>query len=514
MTSFFKTFLILSTILLIKAAVFVWLISQNYIGLGPDEAQYWTWSQHPDWGYYSKPPGIAWQIALTTFFFGNTELGARFGAVIIGTALPLAVFSLAKACGSTPKTAFYSAISIAIVPLGLMSCLLSITDGGLVLFWTLGCVVIALALTNNQPPHYYLLGLAIFGGALYKWPIYYLWVPVFILARFLPHFRTRHLAAGLLLSTLGLIPSLIWNWNRGWVTFKHVAGNITGAENTHAGYQGNFLAFIGEQSLLLSPILFVVLLCALVYGVRHLKSVPLPLAFCGGSSLLFLAAYSTAALFKKMQGNWCDFIYPAAAVFLCWYAIEKTRHGKAWIQVGWVVSLLLSGFVFSLPYIQSHALLSSLAIPFKVNPFKHNLGWDRLSEILVEAGYDPESQFLFSDRYQTSSLLSFYGPRQKPAYFFNLQQIRLNQFSFWPGMAQEQKGKTGYFFVIENSPHMENKFQEYKKTYPELLKRYFKEVRFVGQYPLFSSDHKIVKAAQIYQCVDYNGEEPPHSHLY
>ena len=36
------------------------------LNLGPDEAQYWRWGQHLDWGYYSKPPLIAWTIALST----------------------------------------------------------------------------------------------------------------------------------------------------------------------------------------------------------------------------------------------------------------------------------------------------------------------------------------------------------------------------------------------------------------------------------------------------------------
>ena len=36
-----------------------------------DEAQYWIWSQNPYFGYYSKPPLLAWLIALVCFFFGN-----------------------------------------------------------------------------------------------------------------------------------------------------------------------------------------------------------------------------------------------------------------------------------------------------------------------------------------------------------------------------------------------------------------------------------------------------------
>ena len=31
-----------------------------------DEAQYWFWGQTLDWGYYSKPPLIAWILRAST----------------------------------------------------------------------------------------------------------------------------------------------------------------------------------------------------------------------------------------------------------------------------------------------------------------------------------------------------------------------------------------------------------------------------------------------------------------
>jgi len=79
-----KYFFLLFCILILKSAVLIWAMVHAGIGLGPDEAQYWTWSQFLDWGYYSKPPGIAWEIWLSTQFMGNTELGVRLGPICIG----------------------------------------------------------------------------------------------------------------------------------------------------------------------------------------------------------------------------------------------------------------------------------------------------------------------------------------------------------------------------------------------------------------------------------------------
>ena len=47
-----------------------------------DEAHYWEWARHPDWSYYSKGPGVAWIIALSTRLFGDTEWAVRLPAAI------------------------------------------------------------------------------------------------------------------------------------------------------------------------------------------------------------------------------------------------------------------------------------------------------------------------------------------------------------------------------------------------------------------------------------------------
>ena len=47
------------------------------LGLDVEEAQYWQWSTTPDFGYFTKPPMIAWVISSSTFIFGETNFGVR-----------------------------------------------------------------------------------------------------------------------------------------------------------------------------------------------------------------------------------------------------------------------------------------------------------------------------------------------------------------------------------------------------------------------------------------------------
>lgn len=510
-------FALLIIVLAVKAALMVGLILYGEIGLGPDEAQYWTWSQFLDWGYYSKPPGIAWQIWLGTKLFGNTELGVRFFSLVFAFLISLSVYRLALACRLQPRTAFWAGVAMALSPLGVMASLFAITDVGMVLFWTWCCIVMAEALAQKHSPNFLLLGLLVGIGALFKWQAYYFWL---LVVGFIPFYRflyKKELFAGIVISLLGLFPSIVWNSKHNWVTFRHVLATFLGghAENKESShlFHGNFFDFLGAQAMLLSPVLFVLLILAGVHLLMKRKETSPPIVFCGISSLLIIAVNCVAAILQKMQGNWSDFAYPTAIVFLCWYACEQVRWGSIVLQCGIFLSLLICVFGFSIPYLQSHNVLSRFPILYKLNPFRHNVGWKNLSSELLELGYDPQEHFLFGDKYQTSSILSFYGPQQKRAYFLNLHGIRKNQFSFWPGMAEDQLHKTGFFVLTENHPHLENLIER-SAFYRGALSQYFKKVTFLGIKPLFETYGDTTKSALYFKGEDYNGLQPIDVDLY
>ncbi|HWU15857.1 MAG TPA: glycosyltransferase family 39 protein, partial [Caulobacter sp.] len=63
--------------------------------LYPDEAQYWLWSRHLDFGYFSKPPVIAWLIWATTRIGGDAEAWLRIGSPLINAGTALVVSRIA-----------------------------------------------------------------------------------------------------------------------------------------------------------------------------------------------------------------------------------------------------------------------------------------------------------------------------------------------------------------------------------------------------------------------------------
>lgn len=73
----------------------LWVWSHDY-SLFVDEAQYWQWSTQPAFGYYSKPPLVAWLIAASTRLFGESELAIRLPALL---AWPLAGIGVGALAG-------------------------------------------------------------------------------------------------------------------------------------------------------------------------------------------------------------------------------------------------------------------------------------------------------------------------------------------------------------------------------------------------------------------------------
>ena len=62
-----------------------------------DEAQYWTWAQTLDLGYFTKPPLIAWIIAATTSVCGDAEACVRASSPLLHAGTALALYALGRA---------------------------------------------------------------------------------------------------------------------------------------------------------------------------------------------------------------------------------------------------------------------------------------------------------------------------------------------------------------------------------------------------------------------------------
>src|SRR5439155_15314931 len=97
-------------------------------------AQYWFWAQTPALGYYSKPPLIAWVIALTTGLFGDGEFAIRLSAPLLHAATAGFVFAIAARLYDR-RTGFWAALAYATLPGVSLSAFITSTAAALMPCW-------------------------------------------------------------------------------------------------------------------------------------------------------------------------------------------------------------------------------------------------------------------------------------------------------------------------------------------------------------------------------------------
>lgn len=464
------------------------------LALAPDEAQYWTWSKALDLGYFSKPAGIGYQIACTTFLFGDTVLGVRIGAMVWGACTTYLIYYQAIKLNFSQKHAFWAAALFALSPIGFYLSFAATTDGPAI-FWMLVALVAMLGIIegkNREVP----LGLAIATAVFFKWSAFLFW-PLYLIALFfVQELRNKRILLAFLLSLLGFVPSLIWNVSHEFATFLHVKGNLFSSVGKKSG---NFFDFFGAQIALFSPIPFFFLFFIRKFTNKE-KAMILPFLCC----FFFLVLL---AIWKKMQPNWA--LFSLVPLFIL--AAKNISYAKKPERI------ILSSLLFSVSTILASLTIFYLQdrgvvpISFRYNAFRQNAGNEKLKKLLQEAGYTSD-MFLFSDKYQNASLLSFYGPEKKRAYYFPLSKTRKNQFSFWPQMQEEEIGASGYFLVLENQ-RQEN-LGWIEMHYKELLTPYFSQVSLQKIEPLFSSKNEGVRFALLFYCDHYLGGAPKQEESY
>ncbi len=313
-------------LLLLKALGCLFLILFSPLHLSPDEAQYWAWGQALDWGYYSKPPGIAWQLALTSKIFGSTELGVRAGALIFGTLLPWILFRAMKHARFSDTSAFWAAVAFAFSPVGIFFTFAAVTDVGMTFFFTCALLVFGVSLQKQETPNYLLIGLLIGCGALFKWLALLAWLWIFLFFFFFPKVRSRTIVYGCLLSLVAFFPSLYWNITHEWATFRHVGSTIV--TPTNRGWMGNPGDFLAAQIALFSPFFFILWVGGLFQiGTTFFRSARF-FRLCAAISGTLLV-YLGCAFFKKIQPNWADYLIPLAFPIVSWWAFEKGKGGNS-----------------------------------------------------------------------------------------------------------------------------------------------------------------------------------------
>src|SRR5439155_22208849 len=242
----------------ITAVRLMWLAWQP-VGLYPDEAQYWFWAQHPAFGYYSKPPLVAWLIALTTAGFGDSEFAIRLSAPLLHAGTAGIVYAMAAHLFDR-RTGFWSALAYLTLPGVSVSAFIISTDAVLLPCWAAALYAFIRAREPGGGRWWLAAGIAAGAGLLAKYAMAYWFLSALGFVLFVPDERRhlRPLLASIAIALLIYLPNLWWNWSHGFVSYLHLRDNA--ALSARLLHPTAFLEFLGSQFGVIGPLFFAALL--------------------------------------------------------------------------------------------------------------------------------------------------------------------------------------------------------------------------------------------------------------
>ncbi|MBA4300842.1 MAG: hypothetical protein C0433_12185 [Cyclobacterium sp.] len=435
------------------------------LDLFTEEAQYWLWAQNMDWHYYSKPPMVAVLNFLSTGIFGDTEFAVRFTPIVFGLATAWIVYSFAFDLYKSEKTACLAGLIFLGMPIHLLEFTFHTTDTSMTFFWTLSWYLLYRAIFSELKGQWIIAGLITALGIMSKltmvliFPasLFFLVYSGKIKSQFIPWLWFAGIAF------LGFLPSLIWNIQNDFYTFKHLAalGGVSGTTprpfdvglllKRTSEYFGGQLAMV---SVFFLPFFF--------YGIKKLTAqkdyTGIYLVFPG---LLTFLGFGGLSLFTFIEVNWPGFTYSTFPVFLAPLVAEFGDKWKRYSQWALAISLSLP-FLFYLPNFLRWKSQGPIFSAEKAL-FKSMIGYEDLGNRIdfLRDSLEIFAPVIFSESYHVASELAFYIKDHPQTFTVNMGS-RKNQWDLWPGMDQFVGKPEKFIFVSRNqaSPEAAVRFEK------------------------------------------------------
>lgn len=314
------------------------LLAFNGTDLFVDEAQYWLWGQQFDFGYYSKPPLVAWVIGgVTTLAGSDAPFWVRMPGAAFHGATALILGALAARIGGR-ALALWVVGGYLTLPMVAFGSLILSTDTVMAPFFAAALLFHARLIGQGRARDALLAGAMAGVACLAKYAGVYFLLGVALAALLRRDLRPGWRNAALMGAAwlVVLSPNLIWNLTHGLTTFSHTADNIgwVAEDGPAAGVNpASLLEFIGSQFGVMGPVLF----GALLAGLFRLRRNAALAAF----ALPALAVVSVQALLDKAYANWAVSAYFAGTVLAMAVLASRPRLRLAGVTINAAVAVAL-----------------------------------------------------------------------------------------------------------------------------------------------------------------------------
>ena len=406
-----------------------------------DEAQYWTWSLRPDWGYFSKPPMVAWAIWLSRAGFGDSEMGVRAISALLYPVTAWVLFLLVRRLFKThperEDMAFWSALAFATLPLVSLGSWLITTDTVLLLFWCLALYFTVAALETGRWRDWFFLGGALGLGLLSKYSMVFYGLGFLaylaLVAERRALLRDPRPWAAAAVALLLLLPNLLWNARHHFVSLQHTAE--ISQLNRALFHPGALLEFVLGQFGVFGPLLFAGLL---LLAAR-------PRTWMGDPRLCLLAAFTLApltafiglSLLSRAFANWAAFSYVGGSALVV--AVWVSQGRRRWLVAALLLNLALAAGIY---HAHDIARMLDLQLTRKSDPYGRVTGYRELGQqVATRLQAHPGARLLSNDR-KLHALLRYYArPWSAKMRYLNPQGARDNHYALSADLRDSPKGE-------------------------------------------------------------------------
>lgn len=399
------------------------LIQASQTNLLYDEAYYWYFAKHLDWGYFDHPPMVAAWIAIGQIFF-EKALGIRLLATLsyIGT-----VFLIWEMIDHPEKRKYIKLFFLIVFGLAMFNIygFFMVPDTPLIFFAALFLYAYKKFLKDENWLATLLMGFSM-AGLMYSKYHGLLLIFFVVLSNFRLVWNKKFLVAavfGLIL----FIPHFYWLYEHDFVSVRYHL-----FERNRRGYrfENNVNYLIDQIAVagLLSPFVY---WSVVKYKWKDTFQKGLKFVFFG-----FLLFFLLSSFQKKTQAQWVILNIFPLIVFCFLYAIENVKFRK-WVMILGSVSLIL------LTYLRVALIFPS------VSPISHEVHWTEnwIKDLQKKSG---NLSAVFYDSYKNAALYSYHTGLD--AYSINSLYSRENQY----GLDDSEEKVQGKKVVIVNPDTTDN----------------------------------------------------------
>lgn len=443
-----------SLVILVGTALHVLQLQMFQFPLFGDEAQYWGWAKQLDWGYYSKPPMVAWSIALTTGLFGDVEFFVRLPSLIWHAVICFGLFLVGRDMFSA-RVGFWAALVWMTLPAVTVSSVTVSTDPPMLAAWVYCLWVFWRAV---QDPHASLIWYALAGvlgglGMLSKYPMIALPAGFVLYLIFSPQIRQRVKWSGFAMSvglaTLILLPNVLWNANNQFVSFIHLG------ENANVGgslfHLDKLLEFWAGQAGVFGPILFGLFLWMLVRIRRHWPDPRYRLLFC--VALPIFIVISAQGFLSRANANWASPTYIGATVAVVAWTIGTGSDRWLKVSVGLHIVVALVMTVLAV-----YSAQDQITLPKGLDPFRRLKSWDIAAAQIGAIGQErPDLPLVFDHRITLAQVL-YYGEAPNPLLKWNPDPYINDQYELTTQLTPQD---TPHVLLVVRTPNPETTYGAY-----------------------------------------------------